>query len=97
MIEMAKVNVRFFTMLRELAGVAQIEVHCDTIAGMIEKITEKYGSIFRDTLLDKGSGQIKSLYCVLVNGARLDLPEGLNQELKDGDVIAILPPVGGGR
>ncbi|MFQ6081351.1 MAG: ubiquitin-like small modifier protein 1 [Candidatus Bathyarchaeia archaeon] len=93
---MAKVVVKFYTTLRELTGEKQIEVRGDTVAGIVEKVVEKYGSKFRDTLFDKETGRIKPFYSILVNGIRLSLREGLDTEVKDGDVIAIFPPVGGG-
>ncbi|NIS59216.1 MAG: MoaD family protein [Proteobacteria bacterium] len=93
---MAKVVVKLFTTLRELTGEKQIEVRGDAVAEIVEKVVEKYGSKFRDTLLDKETGRIKPFYNILVNGIRLSLREGLDTEVKDGDVIAIFPPVGGG-
>lgn len=93
---MAKVVVKFFTTLRELTGEKQTEVRGDTVAGIVEKVVEKYGSKFRDTLLDEETGRVKPFYSILVNGIRLSLREGLDTEVKDGDVIAIFPPVGGG-
>jgi len=93
---MTVVTVRFYTTLRELTGEKQIEVIGDTLAVVVEKVVEKYGSKFRDALLDKDTDRIKSFYGILVNGVRVNLREGLNVEVKDGDVIAIFPPVGGG-
>lgn len=93
---MAKVMVKFFTTLRELAGEKQTEVRGDTVAEIIEKVVEKYGSKFRDSLFDKETGRIKPFYNILINGIRLSPREGLDREVKDGDVIAIFPPVGGG-
>lgn len=93
---MAKVVVKFFTTLRELTGEKQTEVRGDTVAEIVEKVVEKYGSKFRDTLLDKETGRIKPFYSILLNGVRISLREGLDTEVKDGDVIAIFPPVGGG-
>ena len=93
---MAKVVVKFFTTLRELTGEKQTEVRGDTVAGIVEKVIEKYGSKFRHTLLDKETGRIKPFYSILVNGIRLSLREGMDTGVKDGDIIAIFPPVGGG-
>jgi len=93
---MAKVVVKFFTTLRKLAGEKQTEVRGDTVAKIVERVVEKYGSKFRDTLLDKEIGRIKPFYSILVNGIRLSLREDMDTKAKDGDVIVIFPPVGGG-
>ena len=93
---MARVVVKFFATLRQLTGEKQTEVRGETVAGIAEKLVEKYGSGFRDTLLNKETGRIKPFYSILVNGIRLSFREGLDKEVKDGDVIAIFPPVGGG-
>jgi len=93
---MAKVTVQFYTTLRDLTNEKQTEVVGDTVAGVVEKLVERYGSEFHETLFDKETGRIKPFYNILVNGVRINLREGLNKEVKDGDVIAIFPPVGGG-
>jgi molybdopterin converting factor small subunit len=33
---------------------------------------------------------------ILLNGDRLDMPEGLSQRLKDGDEVTVLTPLTGG-
>jgi len=93
---MTVVTVRFYTTLRELTGEKQTKVIGDTLAVVVEKVVEKYGSRFQDALLDKDTGRIKPFYGILVNGVRVNLSEGLNVEVKDNDVIAFFPPVGGG-
>jgi molybdopterin synthase sulfur carrier subunit len=93
---MAMVIVRFYTTLRELTSEKQTEIRGDTLAEVVKKVVEKYGFRFQDALLDKETGRIKPFYGILVNGVRVNLRKGLNVELKDGDVIAIFPPVGGG-
>ena len=93
---MAKVVVKFFTTLRKLAGEKQTEVRSDTVAKIVERVVEKYGSKFRDTLLDKEIGRTKPFYSILVNGIRLSLREDMDTKAKDGDVIEIFPLAGGG-
>jgi len=46
---------------------------------------------------EEGNPVLSGRYLVLVNGRSYpSLPEGLRYELKDGDVISMFPPLGGG-
>ncbi len=47
-------------------------------------------------LYDSNTGEIKGYLQFLVNGRSLSSSSGLESELSDGDVLAILPPVSGG-
>ncbi len=46
--------------------------------------------------LTQATGNVKSFLQFLVNGKSAATGEGLKTVLHDGDVLAILPPVGGG-
>ncbi|NIS71480.1 MAG: MoaD family protein [Proteobacteria bacterium] len=92
---MANFVVKFLTTLRALASEKQTEIRGDTVAEIVERVVEKYGSKFRDTLLNKETGRKKPFYSILLNSIRLSLREDMDTEVKDGDIIAIFPPVGG--
>jgi len=49
-----------------------------------------------DYVYDAKSGQPKGFLQFLVNGNSAATLKGLESELGEGDVLAILPPVGGG-
>jgi molybdopterin converting factor small subunit len=59
-------------------------------------LSEKYGEPFTDYVYDGKTGQPKGFLQFLVNGNSTSTLNGLQTELRDGDVLAILPPVGGG-
>ncbi len=59
-------------------------------------LSEKYGVAFKDYVYDGKTGQPKSFLQFLVNGNSTSTLNGLQTELGEGDVLAILPPVGGG-
>jgi len=93
-----RVKVRYFTTLRELAGIAEEEVQMDsdaTLACLIEELTRRYGKTARDYLYNKGKGVDPAIY-FLINGANSKTLSGTETNLKDGDVVAIIPPIGGG-
>ena len=62
---------------------------------VLKTLTEKYGTTFKEYVYDETSNP-KGFLQFLVNGNSSSTLNGLETELKDGDVLAILPPVGGG-
>ncbi len=105
---MIKVKVKFFGRLRELLNVREEEYQVDnaTLADLLlNHIPSKHRDVAKDwkesifvTIRDeiavdrKGIPILKN-YVILVGGKSREL----SYELKDGDEIAILPPVGGGE
>jgi len=94
-----KVSIRLFTTLRKLAGKREetLEVRAQgvTVKVALEKLTERYGREFREYLYGEGD-EIQSYLQLLVNGKSINLMEQMDTLLKDGDQLAIIPPVGGG-
>jgi molybdopterin synthase sulfur carrier subunit len=94
-----KVEVRLFANLRELAKtkVAMEDVESGTnIGDVLQKICKKLGAKFRRAVLNE-RGQPNENIKILLNGHNIVFLQGMATKLKDGDVIAIFPPVGGGR
>lgn len=92
-----RVRVRYFTTLRELAGSSEEELELEngsTLADLLKKITEKYGKEAKNYLFDKGEVD-PSIY-FLINGVSARSLKGLETTLEEGDVIVIIPPIGGG-
>jgi molybdopterin synthase sulfur carrier subunit len=96
-----KVSVRFFAALRELVGkkVEFLEFADGeevTIEKVLKRLTEFHGKGFVEYVFDGKTGEIQSYLTLLVNGRSINTLEGLKTKLMDGDILAILPPVGGG-
>ncbi|MHA1408908.1 MAG: MoaD/ThiS family protein [Candidatus Odinarchaeia archaeon] len=90
------IKVRFFALLRELVGVNSIdvEIYEDNIRLLdifkkIKSIDTEKEKYFVDKIL---SAQIK----VILNGESITNREINKIILKNGDELALLPPVGGG-
>jgi len=94
---MVKVRVRYFTTLRELAEASKERIALKdgaTLADLIEIIASKYGEEARNYLYKKG--RIDPSIYILINGENSYTLSGLRTKLKEGDIIAIIPPIGGG-
>lgn len=101
MVFKVQVSVRFFTSLREIVNKRQAPLSFPddekvTVDTVLKALAKRYGRAFVDYVYDGKTGQAKGFLQFLVNGASTSTLDGLDTALKDGDVLAILPPVGGG-
>jgi len=93
--------VRFFTTLREITGkreemIAFKKSEHATIKNVLDKLAKRYGKSFVEYVYDQRTSEIKGYLQFLVNGRSISEPDILDTRLADGDVLAIIPPVGGG-
>ena len=96
-----KVSVRFFAALRELVGkkVEFLEFSGReevTVEKVLKRLAELYGTEFVEYLFNEKTGEIQGYLTLLVNGRSITTLDGLKTRLMNGDILAILPPVGGG-
>lgn len=96
-----RVSVRFFTSLREMTGKREetlefSDAETVTVNGVLKKLAERYGKGFVEYVYDNKTGEVRGFLQFLVNGRSTSTLNGLNTKLSDGDVLAIIPPVGGG-
>lgn len=94
-----KVTVKFFTILREIIGKReeQLELAEDsTLNDLLEKLSQKHGSKVAEYLYKKRTKQAESSLQFLVSGVSVNTLQGIKTKLKNGDIVAIIPPVGGG-
>ena len=96
-----RVSVRFFTTLREVIGKKEETLKFSggeavTVNTVLERLVELHGKSFAEYVYDQKNGKVRGFLQFLVNGRSISSFEGLGTRLSDGDVLAIIPPVGGG-
>ena len=93
-----KIKVRFFTSLREITGKKEDEIQSPstiTVEELLARLSKKYGREFAEYLFDE-KGNVRTYIQILINGRGLNALQGFGTKLKEGDTVAIFPPVGGG-
>ena len=93
-----KVTVKFFTTLREITGKKEEQIEffkTATVESLLEQLSKKYGKEFNDYVYDE-LGNVHGHLHFLINGKSITALREFKIRLKEGDQVAILPPVGGG-
>ena len=93
-----KVEVKFFTSLREITGkkVDKIQLQDTvTVDELLTLLSEKYGKNIREYIYNK-KREVQGFLSFLVNGKNVNIMQGFDTKLQENNVVAILPPVGGG-
>lgn len=93
-----KVTVKFFTTLREITGKREEEIKSSgnlVVDELLEELSKRHGRRFINYVYDE-TGSVRSYLQFLVNGKSIATMQGFKTKLKEGDSVAIIPPVGGG-
>jgi MoaD family protein len=67
-----------------------------TIKLVLTKLSKEYGKSYNEYVYDLKTGEVRGFLQFLVNGRSVSPTKGIDTKLRDGDVLAIVPPVGGG-
>ena len=95
------VSVRFFTTLREITGKKEEILEFPrgevvTVESALKHLVKLYGKNLAEYVYDPKTGEVRGFLQFLVNGRSMTSFAGLKTKLSNGDVLAIIPPVGGG-
>lgn len=95
---MVRVKVKAFATVRSLIG-SSLEMELQgnpTVYDLLNEIFRKCGEHVREMMINPQTGKLFEYFKILRNGRNIDFLQGLDTPLKNGDEIAIFPPVGGG-
>lgn len=93
-----KIHIKFLATIREITekSETELEIHPgDTVGTVLQALQTLYGPEFKEATTGTTAGGIPKVR-FLVNGRDIDFLEGFETELKDGDVMVLIPPVAGG-
>ena len=93
-----KITVHFLGNIREIARTREqaFEISDPTVEALVERMAREYGDDFKRTLVNTSTGKVSNSVVVALNGVDIEALKGLKTNLKEGDVVAIFPPVAGG-
>ncbi len=63
---------------------------------VLDELSRKYGAPFTEYVYDRKTQEVKGFLQFFINGKSASALKGKGSELRNGDVLAIVPPVGGG-
>jgi molybdopterin synthase sulfur carrier subunit len=90
------VLVRIPTPLRSIAkGNTDVQARGDTVMDVVEDLERQFPGL-RDRLLD-AKGELRRFINIYVNEEDVRFLQGKETALKDGDTVAIVPAIAGGR
>lgn len=101
---MSNVRLEFLSRLADTLGVEKtneevvLEVKTEgekTVRGILSELAIKYPR-FGELVFDVKTQKLIARVAIFCNGSHLELANGLETRIKDGDVLAFLPPLEGG-
>jgi MoaD family protein len=96
-----QITVLFFTVLREIVGKKEEKLQFPdntkvTISQVLKTLNSQHGKSFTEYVYESQLDEVKTFLQFFVNGQSASGKNGLETVLCNGDVLAIVPPVGGG-
>jgi MoaD family protein len=67
-----------------------------TVDVVLKRLAKRHGKRFVEYVYNRRKNEVKGFLQFLVNGRSTSTLDGMETKLSDEDVLAIIPPVGGG-
>jgi molybdopterin synthase sulfur carrier subunit len=96
--KMLTVNVKFYGILRTNVvkeASREFTLNQGDVETLINALIQHYGAELKEKFIDPETNQLTDRLVMFVNGMNVK-EKGGNTELKDGDLVALFPPSGGG-
>lgn len=96
-----RVSVKGFSGFKQaMDNRGAVEIKTEKALSIMEclmNLANRFGSEFRELIIDSKSGQVRTDFLILINGKHCrNEANWENLLIKDGDEVVLLPPVGGG-
>jgi MoaD family protein len=95
-----RIRVKGFLTLKQAMGnepELMMEIGDWTIRRLLEEMSLRFGKDFSRMIFDPETGEVNGYVRVLVNGRHYShMPDRLGTFLREGDDVAIFPPLAGG-
>ncbi|MFH1241734.1 MAG: MoaD family protein [Pseudomonadota bacterium] len=95
-----KIKVKGLLTVKKAMGdrpFVEMDMESPTLRGVLNRLGDEYGKHFSSLIFDPETMEVRDLYQILVNSRHYKfLPGRLDTRLREGDVVAIIPPVAGG-
>jgi len=89
-------KIMLFATLQKKYGIKELTVECyGTVRDLIKNASKVLGASFFDDVYDRNRENIREDIIFMINGRNIKDLKG-KVEIKDGDVIALFPPLAGG-
>ena len=94
-----KITLHTILGIKEVIGQRLSEIDLppgSTVEDFLTYMKERWGDKVSARLFDPDSGAVLPYVRIMVNGQTIQLLEGMQTPLKEGNEVLILPPVSGG-
>ena len=95
-VNIPKVKVKLFAGIRDVFQEKEKEIELERAFNVLELLDLLCNTYERRQRIFDQSDQIRADVTILKNGRNIHFLDGIRTELKEGDTIAIFPPVCGG-
>jgi MoaD family protein len=89
-----KVKVTFLATFRDVTGTSQtiVDIKGDTVGDVMDALVMEYGDRFKNEIL-ASDGNFRKHIKVFLNGNFIDRSAPLKNPVKEGDTLALIPPI----
>lgn len=90
------VTVKLFANFREMVGERELSVQAEKVKEVLAHIREEHEELSSKIFTNQENLELEEHVIIMVNGRKIEMLDGVETTLEDGDDVSILPPVAGG-
>jgi molybdopterin synthase sulfur carrier subunit len=93
------IKVKVFASFRDMLGIKETDLQFPSnvsVRSLVQALSNKYSQGKLERRVFDENDKLRKYVKILVNGKDVDFLDGASTQLKDGDLLAVFPPVGGG-